>query len=225
MLPQSDDTQVMRLKVVIADDHGLVRQGLRRYLEMEEEIEVVGEASTGSEVLDLLDCADAEAMPDVVVLDARMPNTDGIETARMIHSDHSEVGVVMLSAYDDPELVTRALRAGARGYVLKNKNVDYLIETIRLVSEGNIVIDPDLGAALAEGLAHDKVRTRTETLTARELDVLQVLAFGHSNRDIAAKLFISPETVKAHLEHIFAKLEVSDRAAAVATAFRRGLVK
>ena len=141
----------MVIKLLIADDHGLVRQSLRQYLEMESDIEVVAEASRGDEVLDLL--ADDSIRPDVVVLDTRMPEKDGLETARQIRDQHSEVGVVMLSAYDDPQFVTEALRAGARAYVLKNKDVGYLIDTVRLVAEGRIVIDPELAPAIAEGLA------------------------------------------------------------------------
>jgi len=212
------------IKLLIADDHGLVRQSLRQYLEMEKDIEVVAEASRGDEVLDLL--ASDSIRPDVVVLDTRMPEKDGLETARQIRDQHSEVGVVMLSAYDDPQFVTEALRAGARAYVLKNKDVGYLIDTVRLVAEGRIVIDPELAPAIAEGLSTGKGGHRkSDTLTAREMEVLQLLAFGHTNKDIAERLSISPETVKAHLEHIFEKLEVSDRAAAVATAFRRGLIE
>jgi DNA-binding NarL/FixJ family response regulator len=155
-----------------------------------------------------------------------MPEKDGLETARQIRDSHSEVGVVMLSAYDDPQFVTEALRAGARAYVLKNKDVEYLIETVRLVAEGRIVIDPELAPAIAEGLSTGKGGHRkSDTLTAREMEVLQLLAFGHTNKDIAERLGISAETVKAHLEHVFEKLEVSDRAAAVATAFRRGLIE
>jgi DNA-binding NarL/FixJ family response regulator len=213
------------IKLLIADDHGLVRQSLRQYLEMEGDIEVVGEASGGDEVLDLLNDS-STVHPDVVVLDTRMPEKDGLETARQIRDTHSDVGVVMLSAYDDPQFVTEALRAGARAYVLKNKDVEYLIETVRLVAEGRIVIDPELAPAIAEGLSTGKGGHRkSDTLTAREMEVLQLLAFGHTNKDIAERLGISAETVKAHLEHVFEKLEVSDRAAAVATAFRRGLIE
>ena len=213
------------IKLLIADDHGLVRQSLRQYLEMEGDMEVIAEASGGDEVLDLLN--DAKTVhPDVVVLDTRMPEKDGLETARQIRDQHSDVGVVMLSAYDDPQFVTEALRAGARAYVLKNKDVEYLIDTVRLVAEGRIVIDPELAPAIAEGLSTGKGGHRkSDTLTAREMEVLQLLAFGHTNKDIAERLGISPETVKAHLEHVFEKLEVSDRAAAVATAFRRGLIE
>jgi DNA-binding NarL/FixJ family response regulator len=216
----------MSIKLVIADDHGLVRQSLRQYLEMEEDIEVIGEASKGSEVIDLLEHPGAQGLPDVVLLDTRMPETDGLDAARKIRAGHSEVGVVMLSAYDDPQFVVEALRAGAQAYVLKNKDVQYLIQTVRLVAEGRIVIDPDLAPALAEGLTPGKSGVkRTDTLTTREMEVLQLLAFGNTNKDIAERLSISPETVKAHLEHIFEKLQVSDRAAAVAKAFRRGLIE
>jgi two-component system response regulator DegU len=198
----------MAIKLLIADDHGLVRQSLRQYLEMEGDMEVIAEASGGAEVLDLLDVQHLH--PDVVVLDTRMPETDGLETARQIRDRHSEVGVVML----------------ARAYVLKNKDVEYLIDTVRLVAEGRIVIDPELAPAIAEGLSGGRGGHRkSDTLTAREMEVLQLLAFGHTNKDIAERLSISPETVKAHLEHIFEKLEVSDRAAAVANAFRRGLIE
>jgi DNA-binding NarL/FixJ family response regulator len=214
----------MAIKLLIADDHGLVRQSLRQYLEMEGDMEVIAEASGGAEVLNLLDVEHLH--PDVVVLDTRMPETDGLETARQIRDRHSEVGVVMLSAYDDPQFVTEALRAGARAYVLKNKDVEYLIDTVRLVAEGRIVIDPELAPAIAQGLSTGRGGHRkSDTLTAREMEVLQLLAFGHTNKDIAERLSISPETVKAHLEHIFEKLEVSDRAAAVANAFRRGLIE
>src|SRR5204862_4413533 len=139
------------IKLLIADDHGLVRQSLRQYLEMEGDIEVVGEASGGDEVLDLLN--DASINPDVVVLDTRMPEKDGLETARQIRDHHSEVGVVMLSAYDDPQFAPEALRAGARAYVPKDEDVEYLTETARLVAEGRIATDPELAPAIAGRLA------------------------------------------------------------------------
>jgi DNA-binding NarL/FixJ family response regulator len=170
------------IKVVIADDHSLVRQGLRRYLDMAEDIDVVGEASNGEEAISLVE----EAQPDIVLLDIRMPGVDGLEA----------------------------------------RDAEHLIQTVRLVAGGNMVIDPQLVVALAEELSQAKERDRkAETLTAREVEVLQLLAFGHTNRDIAEKLFISPDTVKTHLEHIFEKLGASDRTAAVAEALRRRLIE
>jgi two-component system, NarL family, response regulator DegU len=214
----------MAITVLIADDHSLVRQGLRRYLEMAGDIEVIGEASTGEEVLSLM--SNGAGVPDIVLLDIRMPEMDGLEAARRIQHDHPSVGVVMLTAYDDRQFVVEAVRAGARGYVLKARDAEHLIQTVRLVAGGNMVIDPQLVVALAEELSQTKERNRkAETLTAREVEVLQLLAFGHTNKDIAEQLFISPDTVKTHLEHIFEKLGASDRTAAVAEALRRHLIE
>lgn len=213
----------MSIRVLIADDHAIVRQGLRRCLETENDIEVVGEACTGREALGLVNGAEDGA--DVVLLDVRMPEMDGLEAGREIHQRHPGVGVVMLTAYDDRELVAEAVRVGARGYVLKARDVGDLVQTVRLVAGGNMVIDPQLVTALAEELSQAKDRDRrVGTLTARELEVLQLLAFGHTNKAIAGKLFISPDTVKTHVEHIFEKLSSSDRTAAVAEGLRRGLI-
>ena len=214
----------MAIRVVIADDHSLVRQGLRRYLEMAGDIDVIGEASTGTEVLRMIDNGSGE--PDVILLDIRMPEMDGLETARRIRVRHPAIGIIMLTAYDDRQFVVEAVRAGARGYVLKARDAEHLIQTVRLVAGGNMVIDPQLVVALAEELQEAKERDRkAETLTAREVEILQLLAFGHTNKDIAEQLFISPDTVKTHLEHIFDKLGTSDRTAAVAEALRRRLIE
>jgi DNA-binding NarL/FixJ family response regulator len=210
------------IRVAIADDHSLVRQGLRRYLETAEGIEVVGEAADGVELLALLE----ETSPEIALVDIRMPEMDGLEAARQIRERFPDVGVIMLSAYDDRQFVVEAVRSGARGYVLKARDAEHLIQTVRLVATGNMVIDPQLVVALAEELSNAKERDRrADTLTAREVEVLQLLAFGHTNRAIAEKLFISPDTVKTHLEHIFEKLGASDRTAAVAEALRRRLIE
>src|ERR687896_559914 len=194
-------TRVSTVRVVIADDHSLVRQGLRRYLDMAEDIEVVGEAADGAETLALVE----QTKPDIALLDIRMPEMDGLEAARRIRDKHPDVGVIMLTAYDDRQFVVEAVRSGAGG---------------------NMVIDPQLVVALAEELSQAKERDRrAETLTAREVEVLQLLAFGHTNRDIADQLFISPDTVKTHLEHIYQKLGATDRTAAVAEALRRRLIE
>ena len=214
----------MTIKVLIADDHNLVRQGIRQYLEMAGDIEVTGEAADGGEVLALL--AKADPLPDVALIDLRMPGIDGVETCKRIREDYADVEVVMLSAYDDRQFVVESVRAGARGYVLKTRDADELIQTVRLVAGGNLVIDPQLVVALAEELSQVKERNRrAETLTARELEVLQLLAFGRTNREIAEELELSPDTVKTHLTHIFEKLGESDRTAAVAEALRRHLIK
>ena len=168
----------------------------------------------------------AEFSPDVVLLDLQMPEMDGLEAARQLRDKFPSVGVIMLTAYDDRQFVVEAVRSGARGYVLKARDAEHLIQTVRLVAGGNMVIDPQLVVALAEELSQAKERDRrAETLTAREIEVLQLLAFGHTNRDIAERLYISPDTVKTHLEHIFEKLGASDRTAAVAEALRRRLIE
>src|SRR2546425_12197032 len=158
----------MAIRVVIADDHSLVRQGLRRYLEMAGDIQVVGEASNGREVLGMME--NGVGQPDIVLLDIRMPEMDGLETAREIRQRQPEIGVSMLTAYDDRQFVVEAVRAGARGYVLKARDAEHLIQTVRLVAGGNMVIDPQLVVALADELSHAKERDRqAETLTAREV--------------------------------------------------------
>src|SRR6266849_5407522 len=188
----------MTIKVIIADDHSLVRQGLRRYLEMAGDIDVVGEAANGIEVLRIME--NGSGNPDIVLLDIRMPEMDGLEAARKIRQLYPAVGVIMLTAYDDRQFVVEAVRAGARGYVLKAMDAEHLIQTVRLVAEANVVIDPQLVAALADELSLAKQRDRkAETLTTREVEVLQLLTFGNTNRDIAGQLFISPDTVKSHL--------------------------
>src|SRR5262245_64289710 len=127
-----------------------------------------------------------------------MPEMDGLEAARRIKQQHPKVGVIMLTAYDDRQFVVEAVRSGARGYVLKARDAEHLIQTVRLVAGGNMVIDPQLVVALAEELSTAKERDRkAETLTAREIEVLQLLAFGHTNRDIAERLYISPDTVRS----------------------------
>jgi DNA-binding NarL/FixJ family response regulator len=210
------------IKVVIADDHSLVRQGVASYLEATDGISVVGEAATGTEIVRLVE----ETRPQVALLDIRMPEMDGLEAAREIRDRVPETGIVILTAYDDRHFVVEAVRAGARGYVLKSRDVDTLVQTIRLVAEGNMVIDPELVTALADELTTASKRDRSaETLSEREVEILQLVAFGDTNRDVASKLYISPDTVKTHLEHIYQKLGATDRTAAVAEALRRRLIE
>lgn len=212
----------MTIRVVLGDDHTMVRQGLRRSMEAVGGLEVLGEGSNGAEIVRVVQ----ETEPDIAVLDIRMPEMDGIEACRMITADGGHTQVVMLTAYDDRHFVVEAVRAGARGYVLKTRDAEHLIQALRLVAGGNMVIDPELVVALAEELSEARERDRTaETLTERELEVLQHLSFGYSNREIGERLYISPDTVKTHLEHIYQKLGANDRTSAVGEAFRRRLVE
>ena len=212
----------MPISVVLGDDHTLVRQGLRRAIDETDDLDVVGEGSHGEEIVGVTE----RTSPDIVVLDIRMPGMDGIEAAKRITSERPETGVVMLTAYDDRHFVVEAVRAGARGYVLKTRDAEHLLQAVRLVAGGNMVIDPDLVVTLADELNAAKDSNRTaQSLTDRELEILQLLAFGYTNRDIGKRLFISPDTVKTHLEHIYQKLEATDRTAAVAEAMRRQLIE
>jgi len=207
------------IKVLIADDHVLVRQGLREYLDMSADIEVIAEASNGQEALAVLE--KAEPHPDIALIDVRMPKMDGLEAARAIRKDHPDTRVVMLSGYDEHQYVTEAVRAGARGYVLKTRDAEHLTRAVRLVAEGSMVFDPDVVASLAGELAEADV---SQSLSARELEVLQLLAFGHTNTEIAQQLSMSMEDVRSYLEKIYEKLGTSDRTAAVALALRRRLI-
>jgi DNA-binding NarL/FixJ family response regulator len=207
------------ITLVIADDHTIVRQGVRRVLEETADVEVVGEASNGRDIVEVA----SEARPDVALLDIRMPEMDGLEAARAISRRSPETGIVMLTAFDQRQFVAEAVKAGARGYVLKAKDADHLVRAVRLVASGNTVIDPEVVLALAE-LPAEEVPA-AEALTGREVQVLQLVATGKTNREIAGTLFISPDTVKTHLEHIFQKLNAGDRTAAVAEAFRRRLIE
>ncbi len=186
----------MGISVVIGDDHGLVRQGLRRYMEAAGDFEILGEASTGAEAVELV----ARTDPHIAVLDIRMPEMDGLEATRAIRKRCEKTRVVMLTAHDERQFVVEAVRAGARGYVLKTRDAEELVQAVRLVASGSLVIDPDLVVALADELSAAKEREEgTELLTGRELEILQLLAFGYTNRDIGQRLFISPDTVKTHL--------------------------
>jgi DNA-binding NarL/FixJ family response regulator len=218
----SEGKPAVPVTVVIADDHQLVRQGLRRYLETAEEIRVVGEASGGHEAVQVV----GELKPDVVVLDVRMDDLDGIEATKQIREASPETGVVILTGHEEDRVVLEAVRAGARGYVLKARDAEHLVNTVRLVASGNMVIDPDAAGAVADQLdGEDGRHGSLGDLTKRELEVLRFLAMGHTNRQIAEQLFISPDTVKTHLEHIYQKLGTPDRTAAVAEAMRRQIIE
>ncbi|SHJ45747.1 two component transcriptional regulator, LuxR family [Tessaracoccus bendigoensis DSM 12906] len=219
-----------RIRVLIADDHAIVRDGLRLLLETADDLDVVGEAADGAEAV-----AQVESTgPDVVLMDLRMPHLDGIEATGQVRARFPQTEVVVLTTYGD-DLLLRALRAGARGYLLKDTARDALFDTIRAAAQGRSLLTGDvlervLSARLSEASPSDETPTEgqgmpTVVLTPREHDVLLLAAEGLRTRDIGRRLGIGERTVKSHLASIYLKLDVPSRAAAVARAAQMGLLR
>jgi len=205
------------IRVLIADDHPIVRDGLRGMLTAEPDFEVVGEAGDGAEALALVE----SLAPDVILMDLRMPGVGGLEAIQTLAQRHSPARVLVLTTYDSDRDVLPALGAGATGYLLKDAPRPVLLQAIRAAARGETVLAPSVVTRLVTDL-----RSPTqEQLSERELEVLTLIAQGETNRGAATRLFISEATVKTHLLHIYAKLDVGDRAAAVATAYERGLLR
>ena len=213
------------LRVVIADDQRVVREGLLLMLDLLDGIEVVGSASDGEEALALA----SRHRPDVVLMDLRMPRVDGVEATRRLAASDPDVGVVVLTTYADDENVIAALQAGARGYLTKDAGADQIRAAIEGVAAGEAALDPTvqrhLVEAVANGEADRAVAELPDGLTPREAEVLGLIADGLSNAEIAERLVVSSATVKSHVNHLFAKIDARDRAQAVAYAYRNGLVE
>ena len=207
----------MSIRVLIADDHGVVRQGLTMYLKLDEELEVVGEASNGEEALYMA----RDLQPDVVLMDVLMPVMDGIEATEKIKAELPEVEVVALTSVLDDGAVTGAVRAGAMGYLLKNTKPRELCRAIKGAAAGQVQLDPEAAARLMREM---RAPEKPEALTARETEVLGLLARGQANKQIARELFVEEKTVKAHVSSILRKLGVSSRTQAALYAVRTGLV-
>jgi DNA-binding NarL/FixJ family response regulator len=213
------------IRVLIADDQDLVRTGFRVILSAEADIDVVGEADDGREAIE----AAAALHPDVVVMDIRMPNLDGIEATRRIAAAARAPRVLILTTFDLDEYVYEALRAGASGFLLKDAGADELIHAVRVVAAGDALLAPSITRRLIEDYARRPARREQPAaladLTPRELEVLRLLARGLSNADIARDLVLGDATVKTHVARIFAKLDLHDRAQAVVLAYESGLVQ
>ena len=207
----------MSIRVLIADDHGVVRQGLTMYLKLDEELEVVGEASNGEEALHMA----RDLRPDVVLMDVLMPVMDGIEATEKIKAELPDVEIVALTSVLDDGAVTGAVRAGAMGYLLKNTKPRELCRAIKGAAAGQVQLDPEAAARLMREM---RAPERPEALTARETEVLGLLARGQANKQIARELFVEEKTVKAHVSGILRKLGVSSRTQAALYAVRTGLV-
>jgi DNA-binding NarL/FixJ family response regulator len=202
--------------VLIVDDHPVVRDGLRGMFSGDDRFTVVGEAGSGVEALAVL----RSVTPDVVLMDLRMPEMDGVATIKALRDNGSTARILVLTTYDTDSDVLPAIEAGATGYLLKDTPRDELLRAVTAAHKGEAVLSPSVASRLI-GQFRSPAR---EPLSQRELDVLGLVARGSTNREAAAKLFISEATVKTHLLHIYAKLGVNDRAAAVAAAFERGLL-
>lgn len=217
-----------RTRLVIVDDHNLAREGLKDMLLDVPDIEVVGEAVNGREAL--LRCS--QLYPDLLLMDVRMPEMDGLAATKEIKQRYPSISVLMVTMHENPDYLLEALKAGASGYVLKDAPQEEVISAVRRVREGESPLDPELAARLLRRLAAETVGRRRsvhrigplETLTPRELEVLGLMKLGRTNRQIAQDLVISLGTAKNHVEHIIAKLGVSDRTQAVVRALELGIL-
>jgi DNA-binding NarL/FixJ family response regulator len=215
----------MTIRVLIADDQALVRSGFRLILETRSDMEVVGEAEDGRQAVALAQ----ELAPDVVLMDVRMPNVDGIEATRRIVEGGSGARIVVLTTFDVDEYVYAAIRAGASGFLLKDVRPTDLIDAIRLIADGNALLGPTVTRRLLDRFAETprvEVETAaTKNLTVREREILRLLASGLSNAEIAERLYLGETTVKTHVSSVLRKLGVRDRVQAVIVAFDVGLVR
>jgi DNA-binding NarL/FixJ family response regulator len=213
--PKVKDTpKKSHIGILIADDHSVLRQGLVSLIGFEADMMVVGEASNGREAVDLW----KQHRPDVMLLDLRMPELDGVSVIKQIRADDENTRIIVLTTFDGDEDIYRAIHAGAKGYLLKDVPREALIDCIRRVHAGGTCVPVHLADKLAE-------RVRGESVSEREIDVLKLMAKGKSNKEIGSTLFISAGTVKSHVKSIFVKLKVNSRAEAVANAAHRGLIQ
>jgi DNA-binding NarL/FixJ family response regulator len=218
-----------KIRVLITDDHTLFRKGVRRMVETEEDMEVVGEAATGREALE----QGRALVPDVVLMDVRMPDPrpgqvlDGIEAARILCREMPHIGVIFVTMSQEDELVFRGLQAGGRGYLLKDADPETMLRAVRAVAHGESLLGPAIAEKVMRQFAAPPAQQAplVDELTPRELEVLTLVAEGLRNKEIAAALHISEKTVKNHINNIFSKLHLYDRSQAMLYAIRKGLVK
>lgn len=215
-----------KIKVLIADDHGVVREGLMAMLQANDIVDVVGEAKHGMEAVEQT----KKLLPDVILMDLRMPCMDGVEATRLIKREFPHIGIIALTMNEEQQHVFDLVRAGATGYLLKDSDSLQIVDAIRAIARGDSLIHPSVaGKILAEFslLAEDKAQTRSlvdHDLTEREITVLRLVASGQTNKEVANSLELSEKTIKNHLGNIFHKLHVYDRTQAAVLAIRRGII-
>jgi len=212
-----------KITILIVDDHTLFRKGIRKMIEAEQDMLVVGEAANGREAVQLV----RTHIPDVVLMDIQMPEMDGIEATRAMHREMPHLGIVILTMYENDEFVFRGLQAGGRGYILKEADPDTMLRAIRAVANGESLLGPTIATKVMRQFASmEKAHLSVaDGLTPREIEVLKLIAEGKSNKQIAAQLFISEKTVKNHINNILSKLHLYDRTQATLYAIRAGIVK
>lgn len=211
------------VRVVLIDDHDLIRRGIKTMLETEPGIEVVGEADDGAKALALVE----ETFPDVVVIDVVMPHKDGIDATSEIKDRFPNMGVVVLSGHDEQQFIFDALKAGASGYLLKTADLDDVISTVQAVAKGEAKIDPEVAAKVLSEFQHyqqAEVQEAYQPLTPREREILQLMSEGLPNKTIATRLSISERTVTTHVANIYSKLQVNNRVSAIQEAMRRRIL-
>ena len=214
---------VDKIRVILADDHALVRQGIRQFLEEANDISVVAEAANGEEAVRLVE----QHRPDVAVLDVQMPVLNGIEATRQIRARFPGIRILILTAYDEDPYVFALLQAGANGYILKSADADDLLQAVRRVYRGESVLSPEVTEKVVRQIQQGgpaQAAKQVESLTAREIDVLRLAAQGRTNRAIGRELDISDRTVQGHLANIYGKLNVASRTEAVTEALKRGWI-
>jgi DNA-binding NarL/FixJ family response regulator len=212
--PKPNSSSEREITCLIVDDHEVVREGLRLSLSRAAHIRVIGEASDGASAVALAE----RRRPDVVIMDVRMPGMDGLQATKILSEKLPETAVLIFTAYSERSLLGRGLESGAKGYILKEAPHQTLLRAIEKVAAGDGYVDPALMPAFLSG------KDKDDMLTGREREILQLLADGMSNADVASKLFISQETVKSHVRHILAKLEADTRTHAVAIALRDAII-
>lgn len=212
-----------RINVLIADDHSLIRQGLKQILELEKDIAVIAQASNGAEAVELA----REFTPDVILMDINMPGSNGLQAIKEIKQEKLRSKIIVLTIHEDREYLFKTLRMGAEGYVLKDAEPSVLIEAIRNVHTGQSFIQPNMTTELVKEFnrvtMNEKEKHDDNNLTSREIEVLELIAEGLINKEIAKKLYISEKTVKNHVSNIFRKLNVSDRTQAAIYAFKHNI--
>lgn len=208
------------ISVLIVDDHAIVRQGLRTYLDLQPDIEVVGEASDGREAVARV----RETLPDIVLMDLVMPNMDGVEATRQVTAVSPSTRVIVLTSFSEDEQVFASIKAGAQGYLMKDVLPSQLVQDIRQVHRGEVRLNPDIARKLMQEFTNPQPATPKHDLTERELEVLRLIAQGKSNKEISDDLVLSEKTVKTHVSNILQKLHLSDRTQAAVYALRQKIV-